>query len=90
MANKTDWAGVGTIITGTANYRGDPDFVDADAGNYHIGPGSAAIDRGVNAGVLRDIDNEPRLGTPDLGADEYWAPGALKTIYLPLILRNGP
>jgi parallel beta-helix repeat protein len=89
-ANGSDWSGPGTIITGTANHWGDPDFVDAGAGDYHIGPASAAIDRGVNAAVRRDIDDEPRLGIPDLGADEYWAPGALKTIYLPLALRNGP
>jgi uncharacterized repeat protein (TIGR01451 family) len=41
-------------------------------GNYHIGPGSAAIDAGVDAGVDHDIDGDPRpLGNGyDLGADE--------------------
>jgi parallel beta-helix repeat protein len=90
-ANGTDWGGAGTIVTGTVNYWGDPDFVDPDSGDYHIGPGSAALDRGVGAGVGMDIDNEPRIyGAPDLGADEYWPPGALKRIYLPLVLRNTP
>jgi uncharacterized repeat protein (TIGR01451 family) len=75
-ANETDWGGVGTIlgtiITGTPshNYWGDPAFVDPDNGNYHLAPGSAAIDRGVAAGVHTDIDGEPRTGVPDLGADE--------------------
>jgi hypothetical protein len=51
---------------------------------------SAAIDTGTAAGVTRDIDDEPRLGIPDIGADEYWAPGALKAVFLPLVLRNAP
>jgi hypothetical protein len=38
--------------------------------------------------VSTDIDGEPRLGVPDLGADEHWAPGALKRVYLPVNLRS--
>jgi len=88
-ANVTDWGGAGTIITGTVNHWGDPAFVDPEAGDYHIGPSSSAVDAGVNAGVRTDVDNEPRpYQTPDLGADEYWAPGALKRMYLPLVVRN--
>jgi hypothetical protein len=88
-ANGTDWAGAGTILTGTVNIWGDPAFVDPSAGDYHIGPGSAAIDAGVDAGVTTDIDHQPRpYQIPDLGADEYWPPGVLKHIYLPLILRS--
>lgn len=50
---------------------GDPDFVDADSGDYHISPGSAAQDAGVDAGVAEDIDGDPRVdGRPDIGADE--------------------
>ena len=72
-ANGTDWAGAGTIFTGTTNIRGDPAFVDPDAGDYHIGQGSAAIDQGVNAGVTSDMDGQARpLGAGyDIGADEY-------------------
>lgn len=55
----------------------------AVSGDDHIGPAPAAVDRRVNAGG-------PRLGIPDLGTDEYGAPGALRTTYLPLVLRNGP
>ncbi len=36
------------------------------------------------------MDREPRFGLPDLGADEYWAPGALQSIYLPLVVRASP
>ena len=74
----------------TNNLTDDPDFVNPATEDYHIGPDSAAIDAGVYAGVMRDIDNEPRLGAPDLGADEYWAPGVLKIVYLPLVLRHAP
>jgi hypothetical protein len=85
-ANDTDWGGAGTIITGTCNYWGDPAFLDPDAGDYHIGPGSAAIDVGVNAGVDHDIDGDPRpMGQGyDIGADEFG-----HVIYLPIILKDG-
>jgi len=49
--NETDWAGAGAVYTGTVNIRGDPAFADPDAGDYHIGPGSAAVDSGITAGV---------------------------------------
>jgi hypothetical protein len=73
-ANETEWAGEGAIFTGTVNIWGDPAFVDPDAGDYHIGPHSAAIDRGVYAGVDDDFDGEPRpMGQGyDIGADEAW------------------
>ena len=78
------------LITGIYNYRDDPAFVDPDAGDYHIGPTSGAIDRGVYATVSRDMDGEPRLPVPDLGADEYYLPGTVKFLYLPLIARSAP
>jgi hypothetical protein len=87
--NGSDTSGDGTIVTGTVNVYGEPAFVDPHNHDYHIGPGSAALEKGVDAGVITDIDNEPRFyGDPDLGADEYWPPGALKRIYLPLVVRN--
>jgi hypothetical protein len=71
-ANRTDWAGNGMIITGVVNLWGEPGFVDPFAGDYHIGPGSAAIDSGVHTDVRDDIDSEPRpMGRRcDIGADE--------------------
>ncbi len=87
--NNTDWVGDGVMITGTINLWGNPIFIDPDIGNYHIGAGSAAIDEGVDAGVSIDVDNEPRpYQAPDIGADEYWPPGALKPVYLPTILQQ--
>ena len=84
-ANGADWKGAGAIIAGTHNYRGDPAFVRPEAGDYHIGRRSAAIDRGVDTGVASDIDGDLRpLGRGyDLGADEY----AARAIYLPLVLQ---
>ena len=67
-------------ITGTPAFAAD---------GYHVTTGSVAIDAGVMAGVGTDVDHEPRSGVPDLGADEYWAPGALKRAYLPVVARDG-
>ncbi len=64
-------------------YTGDPAFA---IDGYHLTSSSAAIDKGVAAGVLKDIDGQPRPAqTPDLGADEYWAPGYPKYVYLPIV-----
>ena len=51
---------------------GDPDFLDPDAGDYHIGSLSTARDAGVDAGVYDDIDGQmrPMNWGYDLGADE--------------------
>jgi len=61
---------------------GDPKL---DA-TYHLRPGSAAIDAGVDAGVTTDIDGDvrPQGAAPDIGADEYH----LHVTYLPSGLRN--
>jgi hypothetical protein len=63
-----NWTGTGTL-THTHDHTGDPAFT---ADGYHLTWGSAAVDRGVNAGVTTDIDGEPRPadGGYDLGADE--------------------
>ena len=93
-ANANDWVlqdGTSVLNTGTDNYWDAPAFVDPDVGDYHIGPTSGALNRGAYAGVNHDIDDEPRLYVPDLGADEYWPPGTtFEYVYLPLIARNVP
>lgn len=85
--NTANTGGTGTFFLSN-EHTGDPLFANPTGGDYHIHPGSAAIDNGVATSVSIDIDNEPRFGIPDLGADEYWAPGALKRVYLPLILKQ--
>jgi predicted outer membrane repeat protein len=51
---------------------GDPRFADAAGGNYSLGPGSAAIDRGIDAGVVYDFvgTRRPIGNAPDIGAYE--------------------
>jgi putative cofactor-binding repeat protein len=85
-SNTQDWRGAGAIFTGTRNYWGQPRFA---ADGYHLLSGSAAIDRGLNAGVIDDIDGDPRPDCVwgDIGADEQQGADCLRT-YLPLIMRN--
>ena len=75
-AQSTLFFSTGTPCGGGAscanNVFGNPDFIDPTERNYHIGPGSAAVDQGVDAGITMDIDGEPRpmrYGY-DIGADE--------------------
>ena len=78
--NTTPWSG--NVIRNN-DYTGAPLF---DADGYHLMDGSAAVDRGVDAGVTTDIDGDsrPQGSAPDLGADERAGTG----IYLPIILKN--
>ncbi len=76
--NSVLWFGTPTTISRaitatvtTQNQRqGDPAFA---ADGYHLTAVSAAIDWGMNAGVMTDIDGDPRpVGSGyDLGADEF-------------------
>jgi len=73
-----------TATVTVANQRtGDPVFA---TDGYHLTGGSAAIDRGVDAGVTTDIDGDarPQGAGIDLGADEWLAP---RRVYLPLVRR---
>jgi hypothetical protein len=81
-SNVIDYGGG---VSSAHEVGGNPLFVDPDGGDYHIGPGSPAIDRGTDAGVTTDLDGDRRpLGPlPDLGADE-----ARLWVFLPLVLRN--
>lgn len=48
-------------------------FVDANAGDLHLAPGSAAIDAGeaLTPGLVdTDLEGDARDGAPDIGADE--------------------
>ena len=81
-ANMTDSGGAGTTIIGTCNYQGDPGFVDPGVRSYRIGPRSAAIDKGIDAGIYDDMDGQtrPHYGGYDLGADEWWPLIAFKAV----------
>jgi fibronectin type 3 domain-containing protein len=71
-AHTLFWNNADDGIRGATPIDGDPRFVNAPGGDFHIGEGSAAIGAAVNAGVAADIDGEPRpgLGGIDIGADE--------------------
>lgn len=82
-ANNLPWGGGSHILTGAINIWQGPDFANPAVVDYHLAAGSAAINRGVFNWVTTDIDGEPRVGAPDLGADEY-----VLQVYLPLTLRS--
>jgi len=75
----------GAVSGGVHSAAGDPKFLNAASDDYHLGPGSAAIDAGANAGVTTDFDGEarPQGSGFDIGFDE----SALHDIFLPLIMR---
>jgi hypothetical protein len=76
------WGNGSDPITGSNGVLGDPALLPD---GYHIGPASAALNAGTPTSITSDIDGEPRLGLPDIGADEY-----VLGVYLPLVLRAWP
>ncbi len=77
------WTNTHDGIRGVNPVDGNPAFT---ADDYHLGPSSAAIDTGVDAGVTTDMDGDlrPNGSGYDIGADE----AQLRRVYLPLVLRN--
>jgi len=76
-----NFAGTGSVNVGN-EYTGNPAFV---ADGYHLGVGSAAIEKGISAGVTTDIDRKTRdANRPDLGADEV----NFLSLYLPVMIRT--
>lgn len=71
-------AGITATVTINQAITGDPRLAPD---GYHLLRGSAAIDRGVTAGVALDIDGEGRNVPPDLGADEFYS----DRVYLPVM-----
>ena len=52
--------------------RRDPEFVNVGYNDYHLGVLSYAINRGKsNIGVNYDLDGNPRVTIPDIGAYEF-------------------
>jgi uncharacterized repeat protein (TIGR01451 family) len=75
----------GVVAEGAHSLTGDPRFVDADAGDYQLGSGSAAIDAGTDVGVTHDLVQtvRPQGAKVDIGAYEAMATSEYMT-YLPL------
>ena len=59
-------------VSETNTFPGDPRFVNAINGDFHIGAGSAALDKASATSLTADIDGQKRpIGAAaDLGADE--------------------
>ncbi len=74
--NTAERSGLGTVVSGTINVRGDPAFAAPQTSDYHLNYTSAAIDAGIDAGVYNDIDGDPRPVARgyDIGADEFSVP----------------
>jgi hypothetical protein len=71
------------IAVAQNEYSGDPAFAPD---GFHLRSSSAAIDRGVEAGITNDFDGDhrPYRNGYDLGADEWMLS---RFTYLPVILR---
>jgi hypothetical protein len=86
-ADHTLFWNIGDVgIEGSNPVYGNPAFIDPSGGDYHIGPGSAAVDAALDIGELLDVDGDSRpIGpAPDIGADEAWF-----WVFMPVILRGG-
>jgi hypothetical protein len=87
-ATDTHTVDAGGRILTTRDLHGDPAFIGS--GDYHLTAESPARNRGWSSWVQDDLDGEPRDPLPDLGADEYFDPGSIRSVYLPLLLlTNG-
>jgi hypothetical protein len=72
----TDYAKTGTILSN--NFEGDPKFLDATAGDFHLQKDSPAIDKGADLkrqGVATDFEgnSRPQGRAFDIGAFEFIA-----------------
>ena len=80
---------VGQVAGGANTRAGDPLFVDPATDNYRLQTGSPAVDKGANAGIPDDYDDQQRpLGFgPDIGAFELNPGWELRRVYLPVSRR---
>lgn len=86
-ANGQDIAG--DVAAESDRVTGDPLFVNPAGGDYHLQPGSPAVDAGIDAGLAVDFDGDPRplLQGYDIGFDEAVDAVALHRLLMPLLWR---
>jgi predicted outer membrane repeat protein len=75
----------GGVTSGGSSFNGNPAFAGPAQDDYHLRAGSAAIDEALAAGVLIDVDGDPRPADAgfDIGFDEF----VLRVLRLPFIVR---
>ncbi len=76
------WGNGSDPISGTGVITQSPLFVAPASQDCHIQENSPAVDAGIELGVSGDVDGDPRLSFPDVGADEI-----VEHVYLPLVMR---
>jgi hypothetical protein len=81
----------GPVTAGPNNLTGDPDFLDPGGLDFHLGPDSAALNRGTNAGLGIDFDGDPRPldGSFEIGFDEASYITGLAISYTPETVEAG-
>jgi hypothetical protein len=77
MVNMVDGSGIGYSL-GSGEQSASPLFVNMAGGDYHLQIASPAIDKGMDLGYAKDMEDHPvpqALGSllPDMGAYEYGA-----------------
>jgi hypothetical protein len=82
---------VGEIVSND-NLKTDPRFVNPASGDYRLGPGSQAIDAGLDVDVTVDLDgtDRPQDEGFDIGAYEFSGAansGGDFTVYLPQVVK---
>ncbi|MBN2006662.1 MAG: tandem-95 repeat protein [Anaerolineae bacterium] len=89
--NTVDWDDADPNIYTTSDYWGNPAFVAPDDHNYHITFASAAIDRGVDAGVAYDGDfgERPTGNGYDIGAYEFPEAFTVTKVANPTVVLSG-
>jgi hypothetical protein len=71
------WANGFAVPAGEGNRQADPRFVDASGSDFHLGPGSAAIDTGSPEGApALDMDGYPRPQGAGYDMGAYEVPAA--------------
>jgi uncharacterized repeat protein (TIGR01451 family) len=89
--NTLLWSNDGDPVSGTAAILSPPMLAAPAQHDYHLRPGSPAIDAGIPVNVPTDIDGEPRpLGLlPDIGADEFPAALSVTKHAHPFVVEPG-